>query len=586
MANLNLNRFCNVVLPELDGRIDLLIPVFAISATAQAVTEGNAGTVTASFAVSRAGALTRMDKVNYAVSASGANPADAADFAGGVFPSGSIVFDLGETTKTIAIAIQGDTSLEPTEGYAVTITLPGVGVLGNSVAQGTIANDDVAAPTGPKTTFPTKSGNTILWEMDPDKVPQSNNTRVTSHTDPVSGLTSTAPGTGPMYIVNSANGHAGFRFSNNDAERLVLGKPAAVVNVTSVNAGWAMVVVLKNTTTDGNNAAFGDNYSNGLFLTPSWGYAPFSTTGETVSGIHTYVYSGNPVGMGDAVRYRDGVQLYGAAGVRLGAGANVIMIGSGRNDGDQNGSFPYDGDILYIALVQGDYTPAEALQIHLWACNKWGKASPLAGRTYFPVFDGDSITAGTGAEWFQTYPTQIAAARGWKAGQWANVGKPGASVTGIGGDGGNNMMTRGVRDCDGFADVTGLPVVLIAGEWYNQGTGGGTTGQGVSAADNLRTYAATRKATGKFQKLIGWTSTSSQREGTARDGFNASLMSNPGAFDAMTPMHTDSKVGVNGQYLVTTPVQYIGDQIHPTAAGYTAMRDVMNAALTAAGYTT
>ena len=50
--------------------------------------------------VSHAGGSTT---VNYAVTGSGSNFAEATDFTGDVFPSGTVTFSSGETSKTITI---------------------------------------------------------------------------------------------------------------------------------------------------------------------------------------------------------------------------------------------------------------------------------------------------------------------------------------------------------------------------------------------------------------------------------------------------------------------------------------------------
>ena len=77
---------------------------------------------------------------------SGANPATAADFTGGVFPTGTVSFAAGETSKTITVNVAGDTAVEPTEGFTLTLSNPSAGTtIGTATATGTILNDDTAA---------------------------------------------------------------------------------------------------------------------------------------------------------------------------------------------------------------------------------------------------------------------------------------------------------------------------------------------------------------------------------------------------------------------------------------------------------
>ncbi len=80
----------------------------------------------------------------WSVTGSGASPASANDFAGGVFPSGGGTFAAGETSKTIVFGFAGDTAFEPDEGYTVTVTasVP----LATISATGLILNDDAAPP--------------------------------------------------------------------------------------------------------------------------------------------------------------------------------------------------------------------------------------------------------------------------------------------------------------------------------------------------------------------------------------------------------------------------------------------------------
>jgi hypothetical protein len=115
------------------------------SAVTQA--EGNSGTTAFVYTLTlnRDGS-TASHTANWSVAGSGANPAAAADF-GGSFPSGSVTFAPGETTKTITLLVSGDTAVEPAESF--TLTASGTG-LNTVTATGTISNDDTP-PAGPMT---------------------------------------------------------------------------------------------------------------------------------------------------------------------------------------------------------------------------------------------------------------------------------------------------------------------------------------------------------------------------------------------------------------------------------------------------
>ena len=116
----------------------------SIGATNAVRAEGNSGNTEFTFTVTRGGDLSGTSSVSFAVTGNSANPANAADF-GGALPSGSVSFAADEPSTTITILVRGDTTLEPDEGFLVTLSNPSSGsILGTSMATGTIQNDDAA----------------------------------------------------------------------------------------------------------------------------------------------------------------------------------------------------------------------------------------------------------------------------------------------------------------------------------------------------------------------------------------------------------------------------------------------------------
>ncbi len=108
--------------------------------------EGDSGTTPYGYIVTRSGDLTRTVSVNWKVSGVAPLPANAADFVGGVLPSGTVTFSPGETSHLISIHVAGDTAVETTEGFTVLLQGPSVGaVIGTALAYGFILNDDRAA---------------------------------------------------------------------------------------------------------------------------------------------------------------------------------------------------------------------------------------------------------------------------------------------------------------------------------------------------------------------------------------------------------------------------------------------------------
>jgi ELWxxDGT repeat protein len=98
------------------------VPTLAIAATSANQTEGNSGSKAFTFTVTRAVNTTGSNNVNWAVTGSGSNPANATDFVGGVLPSGVVSFTTGEISKVITVDVQGDTTVEPNENFTVTLS--------------------------------------------------------------------------------------------------------------------------------------------------------------------------------------------------------------------------------------------------------------------------------------------------------------------------------------------------------------------------------------------------------------------------------------------------------------------------------
>lgn len=121
------------------------VPRLAITPATADQSEGDVGTTLYTFNVTRSDVTSGLTLVNYAVSATGSNSADADDFDLGIFPSGSVQFNDGEVSKTISIAVGGDLINEFDEFFAVTLSNPtGEAIITDGTAIGVIRNDDSA----------------------------------------------------------------------------------------------------------------------------------------------------------------------------------------------------------------------------------------------------------------------------------------------------------------------------------------------------------------------------------------------------------------------------------------------------------
>ena len=127
------------------------MPAVWISSTPITAAEGSSGTTTQTWSIALGGLTTGTTVVGWTVAGYGTNPSDPADFVGGVFPSGSVTFAPGETSKTVPVPVLPDSSAEANENYILTLTpgsgyqviqdpAAGHGVRGQAI--GTITNDD------------------------------------------------------------------------------------------------------------------------------------------------------------------------------------------------------------------------------------------------------------------------------------------------------------------------------------------------------------------------------------------------------------------------------------------------------------
>jgi len=117
------------------------LPKPALEIADATLAEGSAGTTPLSFPVRLSPASRQVVSVSYATSDGTATaPADY------TATSGTLTFKAGETTKTITVAVVGDTGFEAEETLTVTLSNPVGATIATAAAAGTILNDDVAPP--------------------------------------------------------------------------------------------------------------------------------------------------------------------------------------------------------------------------------------------------------------------------------------------------------------------------------------------------------------------------------------------------------------------------------------------------------
>lgn len=117
-------------------------PTPSLSINDVTVAEGDSLTTTATFTVTLSAASGQAVTVNFAT-------ADNTAVAGSDYQanSGLLTFNPGDTTKTVNVLVNGDTSFEQNETYFVNLTSPTNATISDNQGLGTITNDDATPPT-------------------------------------------------------------------------------------------------------------------------------------------------------------------------------------------------------------------------------------------------------------------------------------------------------------------------------------------------------------------------------------------------------------------------------------------------------
>ncbi|MGN6184500.1 MAG: beta strand repeat-containing protein, partial [Thermoanaerobaculia bacterium] len=119
----------------LDNDTAPLVP--AISIASASTTEGNSGSTPMTFVITLSAATTNAVTANYLTTGNTATA--GTDYA---TTSGTLTFAPGTTSLAITVPIIGDTLVESTETFGVTLSAPNNATLGTASATGTILDDD------------------------------------------------------------------------------------------------------------------------------------------------------------------------------------------------------------------------------------------------------------------------------------------------------------------------------------------------------------------------------------------------------------------------------------------------------------
>jgi hypothetical protein len=112
----------------------------SVATTSATRAEGQSGSTPFTFTLTRTGDLSGATSAHWAVNGAAVN---GADFTGGVLPTGTVNFATGGSSTVISIGVAGDTAVESSEAFSVTLSSPSAGAsLGVASATGIIRNDD------------------------------------------------------------------------------------------------------------------------------------------------------------------------------------------------------------------------------------------------------------------------------------------------------------------------------------------------------------------------------------------------------------------------------------------------------------
>ncbi|HBB86211.1 MAG TPA: hypothetical protein DC047_01185, partial [Blastocatellia bacterium] len=118
---------------------DDALPSFSIDDVTH--NEGNSGTTTYTFTVTKSGTTALNATVDYQTQDGSATTADS-DYTG--IGTATLTFLPGDTTKQITVNVNGDTHVEPTENFLVNLSNPNTATISDNQGQGTITNDDTS----------------------------------------------------------------------------------------------------------------------------------------------------------------------------------------------------------------------------------------------------------------------------------------------------------------------------------------------------------------------------------------------------------------------------------------------------------
>jgi hypothetical protein len=213
----------------------------ALSIDDVSVNEGNSGTSTATFTVSLSAASGQTVSVNYAT-------ADGTATAGSdyVARSGTLTFAPGTTAQGVAITVNGDTAVEPSETFSVGLSGASNASIARATGTGTITNDDAVVTVGPASLPAATAGSAYSQTLSASGGTAPYTFAVSAGTlpaglslSPAGVLSGTPTASGTFNFTATATDSTGSPTSGSRAYTVVVASPTITLPATTLAGGTA-----------------------------------------------------------------------------------------------------------------------------------------------------------------------------------------------------------------------------------------------------------------------------------------------------------------------------------------------------------
>jgi hypothetical protein len=339
-------RFLAPAISPTQLRIEATTPSLDIETEAQTFT----------FTVYRAGNLNKESSVTYTTTATNRLTVVATDFVGNVFPSGTVTFAVGETTKTITIQLkQSDSSKE----FAVTLS----GAVNADIASGSATAIGFAGIEA----YLMSTLNTNLWLDAADSTTVSATNNLVSQWSDKSGnnrhLAQSQAANQPTYSNNAINFDGGARILERSVQTLPNNASIFLVISYNSNNGEQGVLVSQNNT----SPRFFIQANSGSLRGYSASY--FSAGSYT---LNTPEITNFTVRSASAEMRRNGV----VTGTINTAGGTNDYLGIGSR-GTLSSNNRWTGFIREVVVFEGELGESDRQIIEGYLAHKWGLDASL-----------------------------------------------------------------------------------------------------------------------------------------------------------------------------------------------------------------